>query len=193
MKHIEFSTRRAASAFLRKRVILSSGLLLVIFGILILYSQYGDFGSFLWLCMAAAFYCYCYLSLLSRYLPLLSRSYPPVRVDEEGIHTKRIHLKWESIAAIYPLQRYGLKRNGSVVVVPHQVGPILLYNNIPYLLRALIGLSTALNRLLFKLPPFILLPDDVTGEELAEQLSRILVEEYQRYSISSHLQMNVVK
>ena len=102
-------------------------------------------------------------------------------IDEQGIHANKIFVPWDNIAAIYPVR---VGRVEYVGVFPRSFELMLrnskLHPFIRFSYRWVVALARSRG-----ISPISLRPDDMSTQELLQQLWSNYFPEYQRYQIST--------
>ncbi|MDQ2717689.1 MAG: hypothetical protein M3Z08_22580 [Chloroflexota bacterium] len=123
-----------------------------------------------------------YIYMFVMYSRVRHRSLPAIIIDEQGIHANKLFIPWDNIAAIFP---WRVKKIEYVGVLPRDLGLDLRRSNLNVFLRIAATIIATISRLQGR-PPFGLVSDSMTMQELLQQIWNNYYPEYQRYQISPY-------
>ncbi|MDQ2907301.1 MAG: hypothetical protein M3Y81_27655 [Chloroflexota bacterium] len=123
-----------------------------------------------------------YIYVFVMYFRARHHSLPAIVIDEQGIHANKLFIPWDNIAAIFP---WRVKKVEYVGVLPRNLSLVLRRSNLNVFLRIAVTIMATINRLQGK-PPFGLVSDSMTMQELLQQIWNNYYPEYQRYQISPY-------
>ncbi len=131
-----------------------------------------------------------YVFVLVTYFRVRYRPFPPIIIDEAGIHANKLFIAWDNIAAIYPCRVSS--QIEAVGVLPRDLALVLRQSRLNLFTRITLRLTAPLLRSR-GLPPFLLRPDVMTIQELLQRLWYTYYPEYYRYHISPYPPMSMLR